>query len=203
MRGVARIEPELGALALADGERAVGPLENGLPGVDGEVARRAVTVDAVAACALQHEPAFFSLHIDLTGVGEIAHACGDAATVELQRDGVVVELHHFEFGRSIEPHDGRTDLQLGTGAGVGGQAVTAGERPVAVGADPLGTVGAVEPDLAIQLGHPRDPARRVGIGPGLGVGAEGQRKAGSGSDEKRAHRAEESSRFERHGAELL
>ena len=202
MRGVARIEPELGALARVDGQRAVGAFVDRLAGVDREVARRAVAVDAVAAGTLQHEAAFFGLHVDLASVGEVAHARGHAAAMKLQRDVVIVELHHLEFRRRIEPQDGRAHLQFGARAGVGGQAVAAGERPVAAGADPLGRVGAVEPDLPVQFRQARHAARRVGLASRLGARAECNRQAGSGDDE-RAHQAEESSRCERHGVELL
>ncbi len=67
----------------------------------------------------------------------VAHPQRQAAAVQLELDRLVVEPVDLDLGRTVEPDRGRADLPLEPAAGVGRQAVTAGERPVALRGDPL------------------------------------------------------------------
>jgi hypothetical protein len=166
-------------LARAERQGAVAAFVDRLTAVDGEIAGLIEAIEAIAADAAGAEPPFVGVEGELGDRLRIAQPGGDAAGVQAQVEGAVVEQHDLELGRRIEAQGRRAERDLGVGAVVGGDPVAGGQRPVAIDRDPFAGVGAEEPDLAARFAQARHPVRGVGVGAagGAALGTRRQRRA--------------------------
>jgi hypothetical protein len=123
-------------------------------------------VHAIVTCAQRHQASFARDDIDLGRHLARPDAQAQAAAVQLQADGLVIQAQHFEFGRSPQAHHGRTHADLGSAARRGGDAVARGERAVALDLRPLAAFGVPPRDRALGLGQATDAPGRVFLRPG-------------------------------------
>ena len=158
---VGAAEPEFGALARGQRERAAAAFEDALPVVDGDEAGLVVAVDPVAAGARRPEAALVGDELELVGRLARAQPRRRAAAVKLHRDLPVVQAQHLDFAAAVQAQRGRSDIHFGARVGVGREAVAGGQRAIALGAYPFAAVGAPQPHLPGHIGEPTDPCRRI------------------------------------------
>ncbi len=161
LRGVGVVEPELGPLVAVHGQRAARALVERLAGEHGDAAGVVFAVETVAAGALGGEAAFTGAQLELRHRLAAAQAHGQAATVQMQRQVLVVEPQHLELAATVQAQGGRADADLRAPVAIGGHAVAGGQRAVAFGGDPFALFRVVEPHLALHLGDAADAAGRV------------------------------------------
>ena len=158
--GVLRaLAPQLGAAAGRNAERAVVTLELQLADPGGADARIVATVDPEVADAARREPPFGGGHFDLARHLGRAHAHRNAAVVQEQIDAIVVEPADLQLAAAGQAHHGRTDANLEAPGVIDRDPVAAGQRAVALEADPLAGLGVV--DLALPFGDAPDAARGI------------------------------------------
>ena len=151
-------------LAGSHRQGTVSPFEDGLAGQHREVAGLLETVEAIAAGSAGAKTAFVGVDLEFRSRGGSAKPGSGATLVEANDEARVVQPHDFELAAGVEPQRRRAERDLGAGAVVGGDAVAAGQRPVAGNADPFVGIAAVEPDLTADLAQAGDAAWRVDIG---------------------------------------
>ena len=106
--------------------------------------------------------------VDFDGHFARPHVQGQAAAMQLQHDALVVDAHQLDFAGLGQAQDGRAHAQFGGGGGAGAQAITTGQRPVALGLGPLALFVVVPGHGALCRGQAGDAPRRVVLRQGRG-----------------------------------
>ncbi len=157
----AAVAPHFGALAARHGDGAALALQQALAAQHGDLRALVEAVVAVEAGAVGAEARLGRQQLELARRLAAAQPHCDAAVVQLDLHGLVVQARDLDLGAAVEQQRGRADVDLGLGRAFSGDAVARRHRPVARRGDPFADIAAVDPHLTLRLPDAADAAGRV------------------------------------------